>query len=313
MSTPRPRTTRSINLSIKHLRAAREVAKAGSFTAAAIGLAMTQPGVSRLISQLERDIGVSLFLRSTRKVALTPAGSEFIESIDRFLSDLDLQVANARGIGGNLRGRLVISCLLSLTHHMVPNTLLSYRKQNPGVEVHLREGLGSEVLDDVRSGIADFGIGNASGLPDDIVAENVIQESCVAVVSKHHALARIRSVTLRDLTREPLVSLPLASGLRRLIDGVAATQGITLNHMTIVEQFGSMFDFISAGLGLGIVPPSALPGKLPARLKVRPITSPAIVRQIGILRSRDRPLTPPAQIFLALFRPCFARAISKGR
>jgi LysR family carnitine catabolism transcriptional activator len=132
MNSRRPLTTRSINLSIKHLRAAREVAKAGSFTTAAIGLAMTQPGVSRLVSQLERDIGVSLFVRSTRKVALTAAGSEFIESIDRVLSDFDLQVANARGIGGNLRGRLVISCLLSLTHHMVPAALVSFRKRRRG-------------------------------------------------------------------------------------------------------------------------------------------------------------------------------------
>lgn len=308
MNARRPGVSRSLNLSLKHLRAVRDVAAFGSFTAAAANLGMTQPGVSRLVSQVERDLGVSVFLRSTRNVVLTSTGRDFVHAIGRFLEDLDAQVENARSLGGHLRGRLVISCLLSLTHHMVPDALLAYRRDNPGVEVHMREGLGAEVYEDVRSGIADFGLGNAVGLADDIVAEDVVLESCVAVLPADHPLAAKRELTLQDFEREPLVSLPLASGLRRLIDGTAAMHGITLNHMTVVEQFGSLFDFVAAGLGLGIVPPSALPTRLRGNLRVKLIASPSIVRRIGILRLRTRGLTPAAQAFLEVFRPRFVRA-----
>ena len=298
---------RGLNLSIKHLRALRAVATYGSFTAAAAALAMTQPGVSRLVSQVERDLGIALFLRSTRHVALTAAGSGFIAPVGRFLDDLDAQVAAARGMGGPLRGRLVISSLLSLTHHMVPDALVTYRQENPGVEVHLREGLGAEVFEDVRSGVADFGLGNASALPDDMVAEAVVEEACMALLPAQHALAQSRSVPLNAFAGEPLVSLPLASGLRRLIDGVAGAHGVALNHMTVVEQFGSVFDFVAAGLGLAIVPPSALPRRLRPGLAVRPIIDPAVVRSIGILHLRNRGLTPAAEAFLSGFRPRFAR------
>lgn len=298
---------RGLNLSIKHLRALRAVATYGSFTAAASALTMTQPGVSRLVSQVERDLGIALFLRSTRRVALTSAGSGFVEPIGRFLDDLDAQVALARGVGGPLRGRLVISSLLSLTHHMVPDALLTYRQENPGVEVHLREGLGADVYEDVRSGLADFGLGNATALPSEIVAEAVVEEACLALLPAKHALVRMRSVPLIAFAGEPLVSLPLASGLRRLIDAAAGAHGVTLNHMTVVEQFGSMFDFVAAGLGLAIVPPSALPRRLRAGLAVRPITDPAVVRSIGILHLRNRGLTPAADAFLHVLRPRLAR------
>lgn len=302
---------RPLNLSLKHLRAARDVAALGSFTAAAVNLAMTQPGVSRLVAQVERDLGVPLFLRSTRNVVLTGPGREFIEAVGRFLDDLDGQVANIRGSGGQLRGRLVMSCLLSLTHHLVPGALAAFREGHPSVEVHVREGLGSEVYEDVRSGVADFGLGNATGLGQEIVAEGVVREACLVVLPAAHPLAGQASIGLRELAREPLVSLPVGSGLRRLVDGTAAAQGVTLSHMTVVEQFGSLFDFVAAGLGVAIVPPMALPPRLPRNLRARPIVAPAIVREIGILRLRTRPLSPAASGFLDMFRPRFVHAAEK--
>lgn len=298
---------RALNLSIKHLRALRMVATYGSFTAAASALAMTQPGVSRLVRQVERDLGIALFLRSTRHVALTAAGSSFIEPVGRFLDDLDTQVALARSRGGPLRGRLVISSLLSLTHHMVPDALLTYREENPEVEIHLREGLGADVYEDVRNGVADFGLGNAMALSDEIVVESMIEEACMALLPAGHVLARARNVPFTAFEGKPLVSLPLASGLRRLIDGVAGTHGVTLNHMIVVEQFSSMFDFVAAGFGLAIVPPSALPKRLRPGLVIRPITDSAVVRSIGILRLRNRALTPAADAFLRVLRPYFVR------
>lgn len=307
------RSSRPLNLSVKHLRAVRDVAALGSFTAAAVNLAMTQPGVSRLVAQVERDLGIPLFLRSTRTVTLTGPGRDFIEAAGRFLDDLDSQVAHARGLGGQLRGRLVISSLLSLTHHLVPGALAAYRRDHPGVEVHMREGLGSEVYEDVRSGIADFGLGNATGLGPEIVAEGVVREACLVVLPSGHALAGQASITLRDLAREPLVSLPVGSGLRRLVDGVAAAHGLVLSHMTVVEQFGSLLDFVAAGLGLAIVPPTALPPRLPRTLKARPVVEPPIVREIGILRLRTRPLSPAANGFLDVFRPRFAHAVPRQR
>jgi LysR family transcriptional regulator, carnitine catabolism transcriptional activator len=299
---------RGLDVSIRHIRAANSVAFYGSFTAAAADLGMTQSAVSRLVLQLEKQLGVALFLRSTRNVVLTAPGREFTAATRRLLEDLDIQVDNARALGGQVRGRLIISCLISLTHHVVPGAVLRYRKAHPGVEVHLSEGLGTQVHEDVRSGFADFGIGNAVGLSQEMVAEEIVKESCFAVLPSTHRLRNRSAVALRDLKDEEFVSLPPSSGLRRQIDGVAAANGLILKHTTVVEQFGTLFDFVAAAMGVAIVPASALPKNRQYGLVVKRFSSPAFVRQIGILRLKNRPLTPAATGFLDIFRPLFLTA-----
>src|ERR1700730_14576166 len=206
------RTRRGFDVAIKHIRAVNSVAQYGSFTAAAADLGITQSAVSRLVLQLERQLGVSLFLRSTRNVVLTAPGREFTASTKRFIEDLNIQVENARALGGQIRGRLIISCLLSITHHVVPDAVLKYRQAHPGVGVHWREGLGSEVHEDVRSGLADFGVGNITGLNQEIIADEIARESCFAILSSKHRLRSRQSITLKDLAEEEFVSLPTAAG-----------------------------------------------------------------------------------------------------
>ena len=302
------RTPRGFDVAIKHIRAVNSVALYGSFTAAAADLGITQSAVSRLVLQLERQLGVSLFLRSTRNVVLTAPGREFTASTRRFIEDLNIQVENARAVGGQIRGRLIISCLLSITHHVVPDAVLKYRKAHPGVEVHLLEGLGTAVHEDVRSGLADFGVGNVTGLNQEVVADEIGREACYAVLPSKHRLRNSKSITLKDLEDEEFVSLPTAAGLRRQIDGIAATNGIVLKHMTVVGQFGTLFDFVAADVGVAIVPASALPRRRQYDVVVKRLVSPSIVRSVGILRLRNRALTPAASGFLDIFRPLFLSA-----
>jgi LysR family carnitine catabolism transcriptional activator len=304
----RERRPRRFEVSLKHLRAANSVAVYGSFTAAAADLGMTQSAVSRLVLQLERQLGVALFLRSTRNVILTAPGREFTASTQRLLADLGAQVDNARALGEQIKGRLIISCLLSLTHHVVPEAVLKYRKAHPGVEIHLREGLGSEVYEDVRSGVADFGIGNVTALGQEIVSDDAVQESCFAILPSRHPLRSKNTLSLRELRNEPFVSLPTGSGLRQQIDSVATANGIVLKHGTIVEQFGTLYDFVAANVGISIVPASALPPRAPRGVVVKRLVSPPLVRKIGILRLKNRPLTPAATGFLDIFRPLFLSA-----
>jgi LysR family carnitine catabolism transcriptional activator len=157
--------------------------------------------------------------------------------------------------------------------------------------------------------LADFGIGNAVALSQEIVTEEIVQESCFAVLPATHRLRGKPSLTLRDLENEEFVSLPTSSGLRRQIDATAATNGLNLKHTTVVEQFGTLFDFVAAAVGVAIVPASALPTRRQYQYNVViKRISPAFIRRIGILRLRNRPLTPAATGFLDIFRPLFLSA-----
>jgi LysR family transcriptional regulator, carnitine catabolism transcriptional activator len=296
-----------LDLSTKHLRVIASVAHYNSFMAAAADLKVSQPTVSRLVLEVERRLGVLLFARTTRQVSLTAAGREFTLAAQRLLSDFTLQVEQARGLADQLRGRLVISSLTSITHHVLPAALQEYRKKHPHIEVQVREGLASQLHEDVRSGIADFAIGSATGLTEAIVVDARVRERCYAILPKGHHLAKQKMVSLHDLALEPMVSMPPESGLRRLVDGVAAANRLSLNHLTVVNQFGSMFDFVASGLGVSIAPASALSPQYTGVVG-RPLGPPSIVREVGILRLTTRPLPPAARGFLEIFRPRFLAA-----
>jgi LysR family carnitine catabolism transcriptional activator len=293
------------------LRAVVTLARFGSFVAATSYLRLSQPGVSRIIQQTEARLGVKLFARGTRSVSQTEAGREFIPAAERLLGELLQQSQKARELDGQMRGQLIISSLMSISHRVLPAALVTFRKKHPKMHVQIREGLTSAVHDDVRSGVADFGIGNATGLGEGVVADSVVQEACYVVMPKRHRLGGTPFVSLKDIGDEPMISMPSDSGLRRTLDIVANDRGVVFNHSIITNQFSSLFDFVARGLGVSVVPVSALPPSNGMSIVARPLR-PAITRRIGIVRLAERSLMPASQAFLDIFQPKFLAA-TRGR
>src|SRR5262245_51168863 len=257
------------DLSTRHLRAIVALARSGKFVAAAAELGISQPSLSRMIQQAESELGAALFVRATRRVAQTAAGRAFVPVAERLLGELMQQSQAIRELDGRLRGQLVVASLLSIAHHVLPAALVAFRKRHPGVFIQVREGIASGVLDDVRGGFADFGIGAVPEGHREIVVQSIVEEHCCLVLPRRHKLNQKRSVRLADLADEPMVSMPPDSGLRRVLDTLAQAQGISLNYGVITSQFTSLFDFVAKGLGVAIVPLSALPPSAERRLTTR--------------------------------------------
>ncbi|MEM8975391.1 MAG: LysR substrate-binding domain-containing protein [Pseudomonadota bacterium] len=295
-------------LSVRHLRAIVALGRFESFVAAATYLRISQSGLTRLIQQAEKLIGVQLFHRGSRRVMQTDAGEVIVQASERMLSDLALQVQSARVLDGELRGQITISSLMSISHRVLPRALMSFRSEHSSIHVHVREGLGDDVYDDIRRGQVDFGIANVEGVTEDMTVAAAAEEACYLVVPLNHPLAALKHVRLHTLADEQLISMPPESGLRKAIDMAAHSQGIALHHSVIINQFGSMFDFVRNGLGVAIVPAVALPPNEQEGIVVKPLR-PKISRRIGILHLKDRPLSSVASTFLDIFRPIFLGAI----
>ena len=302
------RAPRYPDLSMRHLRAIVALARSGKFVAAAADLGISQPSLSRMIQQAESELGAALFVRATRRVSQTAAGREFVPVAERLLGEIVRQSQAIRDLDGRLRGQIIIASLLSIAHRVVPAALVAFCKRHPGVFIQVREGIASGVLEDVRGGVADFGIGAVPEGHRGIVVQSVVEETCCLVLPRRHKLNRQRSVRLADLTDEPMVSMPPDSGLRRVLDTLAQAQGVALNHSIITSQFTSLFDFVAQGLGVAIVPLSALPPAFERRLATRNLR-PRVTRRIGVLHLADRPLSAAAVGFLEIFRPMLMAAI----
>lgn len=295
-------------LSVRHLRAIVILARFESFVAAAAYLKISQSGLTRLVQQAEKLVGVQLFHRGGRKVLQTDAGEVIVRMAQRILNDLALQVQSARALDGELRGQLSISSLMSISHRVVPHALMTFRQDHPSVHVHVREGLGDEVLDDVRRGLVDFGIANVDVVAGELTVAAAKEETLFLVLPKGHAMAGLKSVPIQQLAGEQLISMPPEAGLRKAIDLAASAEGAVLNHSIIINQFSSLFDFVGNGLGIAIVPAVALPADGAASIVIRPLR-PRITRRIGIVHLKDRPLTSVASAFLRIFQPTFLAAI----
>ncbi|MGH7042652.1 MAG: LysR family transcriptional regulator [Acetobacteraceae bacterium] len=300
------------DLAVKHLRAVVALGRCGKFTAAAAELGLSQPGLSRTIRQAEVLLGVDLFLRGSRRVAQTPAGRAFIPVAERILDTLGQQARRVRSLDGELHGQLVVSCLMSVSHHVLPAALAEFRTLHPRIHIRLREGLQSDVEEHVRTGIADFGVGSPPVPYHGIRVQSVADERCYAVLPAGHRLAGRPRISLRDLAGETFVSMPPEAGLRRLIDAEAARQTVTLDHGIVVNQYRSLFDFVARGLGVAVVPAAALPPDPGPALASCPLR-PAIRRRIGVLHLAERPLSAVSAAFLDIFRPLFLDAARAER
>jgi DNA-binding transcriptional LysR family regulator len=291
------------DLTARQLHAVLAVAEYNSFIAAASFLKTSQPALTRTIKRVEDVLGVRLFDRSTRRVAITAAGKEFVAVAERMLNDLRISIGSMREIGGEQRGRIIVSSIMSVANGLFPAIVAKYRASRPGIEIVLREGVHGTVLEDVRSGAADLGVTYVDDVPDFVEAKRVSREVFEVILPRNHPLIKTSkrsSVALAELVGFPLVSLPYESRTRRIIDGAASTAGPTLQHVATVTQFATMMSFVRAGVGIAIVPSGAIAGLLGKDLAVLALSKPRLSRDVGLIWLRDRELTPAARGFAAV-------------
>jgi DNA-binding transcriptional LysR family regulator len=287
------------DLSAGELQAICTIAENGSFMAASLDLNMSQPALTRTVQRVESTLGLKLFRRTTRRVETTPAGIEFVALANRMLSDLRISYASMREISDEQRGRVIISAVMSVAYTQMPRLVGGYRGTRPGVEIQLREGVHGTVVEDVRSGVADLGISYLDEVPGEFSTITLGREVFHVVMPKRHPLAAKKGITLEDLTTASLVSLPKEAHTRRLLDGLAAVAGLSLQHAVTVHHFATVMQCVRAGVGIALVPAAAVSSGLNSDLVARPLVKPALSRTMGVLVLKERALTPSAKGFLA--------------
>jgi DNA-binding transcriptional LysR family regulator len=290
------------DLTSRQLQTVLALAEYGSFIAAASLLKTSQPAVTRTIKHVEEVLGIKLFDRSTRSVQITAAGKEFVAVAARMLNDLKITLRSMRELSDQRRGQIIVSSIMSVANGRLPGLVSAYRLDYPGIELHVRDGVHGTVIEDVRSGAADFGITYLEDLPDPFLSVRVGREDFTVVVPKNHELARKKTLSLSDLKDVPLVSLPSDSRTRRVIDGAASSVGLTLNHVATVSQFATMLGFVRAGIGLAIAPKSGVASFLGKELIAVPIRGRPLARDLGIVTLKEREPSPAATGLISLIK-----------
>ena len=296
-------------LTARQLETILALAEYGSFIAAAALLKTSQLAVTRTVKHVEELLGIKLFDRSTRSVQVTAAGKEFVGVARRMLNDLKITVRSMRELSDQRRGQVIVSSIMSVANGKLPWMVSAYRLDYPGIELHVRAGLHGTVVDDTRSGAADFGICYLDDLPGPFISIPLSKEEFTVVLPSHHELAKEESLSLSDLKGAPFVSLPSYSRTRRVVDAAASSARLTLNNVVIVSEFATMLSFVAAGIGLAIAPKSAVVSFLGKKLIAVPVRGPPLARDLGIIRHREREASPTACGLISVVQRSWAGSI----
>jgi DNA-binding transcriptional LysR family regulator len=242
----------------RQLRYFVAVAEKLHFGRAAEMLHISQPPLSRAIRGLEQRLGVELFLRSRRKVELTPAGLRLLDETRRTICQLERTVGELRGLAKGELGRLRIGFVSLADYGVLPGLLKAFKSARPGVSLALREMLSPQQAEALAAGELDFGLLLPPVAGADNLEHVVVQrERFVVALPARHRLARARArIAVSQLGGEPMVMVPreIAPGLYDIVTGLAARAGISLNVAQEAIQMQTVVSLVSSGLGIAIVP-----------------------------------------------------------
>jgi DNA-binding transcriptional LysR family regulator len=275
----------------RRLQVFHAVAKQMSFTKAAETLFMTQPAVTFQIKQLEEHFNTRLFERGHGRIALTPAGEVVLEYAERILSlsaELDTRL---REMTGRLSGPLLIGASTTIAEFLLPPVLGEFKSLHPDVQARLIVGNSETIESRVAEHTLDLGLIEAPSHLPALQTEVCCEDELQVIVAPRHPLARLKSVTPKQLVPYPYVSRESGSGTREFTDLYFRKAGIQPNELNVVMELGSpeaLKGVVGTGLGYAIV--SRVTVERESRLGdlVAVALQPRLLRSLSLVYPKER-------------------------
>lgn len=294
-----------MNISVRHLRAFVALATHRNFTRAAQACHLSQSAFSTLVQTLEEQAGIRLFERTTRHVELSADGRRFEEVARRLLDDFEAAFADLRDHAERRKGRVAIAALPSLAAGDLPPLMAAFHAKYPGIALELHDQLADGCIDLVRRGQADFALAPAPAQDADLRIEPLVHDNFHLVCRADHPLARKRRIAPQALAGLPFIQLSRTSSVRQHLD--AALHPLRLNGVMEVEHLATVAALVEAGLGISVVPALALFQFRRETLAIRPMQMPLLVRDICLVRLRERGDSSAAAAMIDMLRQKWPR------
>jgi len=285
------------------------VADDGQFTRAADRVSVAQPAVSMQIRRLEAELGETLFHRGRRAVTLTAAGEALLPHARDALAAAERGRDTIASLRGVLHGRLRIGVAGPVDHRLAM-ALGDFHRAHPAIEIALTNQHNEPLLAAVSGGEMDatvVGLG-AQPLPPEVRARVVAIEPLVLAVRRGHPLGRRKTVALGELGDHPMITLTRGSGLRTLLENACQEAGFSPRITAETGELGSLVELAAEGLGVAVVPRSAVEG---ADVAVVRITRPPLQRRTALAWNRAT-ISPAGRAFLTFAGERFSATTSGG-
>ncbi len=287
------------DMELRQLRYFAAVAEHEHFTRAAASLNVAQPALSQQVRRLERELGVELFERTSRRVRLSQAGRALLPGARAALMEVEAIETGAQALRGVTAGRVTIGAMQSLGPLDLSGLIAAFHARHPAVDIALREASTREMIDLLEAGELDLAfLTRDERLPETLRAHDLFSEDLMAIVAPGHRLAGRAATRLSALRDDPFVYFKAGTGLRHATDRLAREAGFDPAVRFETNELARVRALVARGLGVAVVPRSEAerPGPRVAALALRPATR----RAVAIAwRAGGRP-APAPEAFLAL-------------
>ena len=292
-------------MNFRQIEAFRAVMVSGSGTEAAKMLFITQPAISRLISDLEDQTKLKLFVRKPNRLQPTPEAQALFREVDRAFIGLEQISLFADSIVNKQQGSLRIVAMPVCVDSFLPSLVSDFLQQHPKVSIELESAPRTQVLDLVSTARLDLGIISLASRENvGLQVENFCQQQAVCVLPANHTHCDKPVIHARDLENEPFISLPRGSPFRAKLDEIFARENIKRTFAIETRTQRTVYEMVKRGAGVAILDPFITDSR-DCEVVIKPFL-PEVTWDYAIVQPHSATPSLITQSFIALLMNHFA-------
>ena len=288
-------------MNLHHLQYFITLAHMEHFTQAATMLNITQPSLTYAMNSLEAELGVELFEKSGRNIALTRHGKQFLEQIEPAINQLNQSFETMKLIGQG-KEQLHIGFLPVLGVQYIPYLVSDFQKTEEGsnIKFQYHSGLTMDLLGLLKEKVCDLVFCSYEAEHPDLEFVPVVSQDLVVIVPEGHPLAEKDEVDLRETTPYPQVFFHKRAGLRAIVDQLFQKIDVVPQVVMEAEEDKVIAGFVAAGFGIAVVPEMSVLDQLPVK-RLR-LVSPEWQRNFYLVYPKNTSKTRALQTFIEYVR-----------
>jgi DNA-binding transcriptional LysR family regulator len=295
-------------MELRQLRYLVALADEQSFTRAAEREHIAQPALSQQIQKLERELGLPLVERTTRRVSITDAGNILVARARRVLTELESARQELDRVRGIQTGHVVVGAMNTMGPVDITRVIAEFHERHPRVELTVRETDSDALAEMLRVDALDLAFLSVTERVEShgLALQQILMEELVVVLPKDHPLAGRDQIRMAELATADFISYLEGARLRELLVGAAREAGFEPQIVLESNQSRRIRRLVGRGLGVAILPRShAIDVSTNDPTAVARLTEPALARDITMAWRAGRRLPPAVAEFLALARETF--------
>ncbi len=286
-------------MDIKQLTYFIAIVEEGNITSAANKLHMAQPPLSNQLKLLEDELGTKLLERGARKVKLTDAGKILYKRAKHILEITNSTAKEIEEFRKGIQGTLKLGTISSSGTVLLSRRIIDFNKKYPNIKFEIHEGNTYELIEMINSGIIEVGIVRTPFNSKNFECLYLEQEPMVAVMSENYKfINKSDEIVLNDLNGEPLI---IYRRFEKILLSEFEGLGFEPNIFCINDDARTTILWARAGLGIGIVPKSAVNFEFVNNIKYKIINEESLRTQIAAIWIKERYLSIGAKRFLEFF------------